>query len=743
MGNRCEEEEDEYFDALDGGCSVSDRGSDSSEFCALRLRTEEGILELDSLGYDVWTKCPESVAVRRARFFRSTGLLADRNFDLREDSFLFSGDENEVGNDLILKDGWKSGLESLISVVPCSTSSYSVGVNNLDGDDVVEYARDELFHDRKPGQLLIAAVDESQPANIEELRRISGTFLFDGPLSNRDKGAPLDNEQKLKKNWWKKFGASTCLSSGYHDFLMECNDLELIAGKKMRKVHTHSSGKKFKELTSLYVGQEFLAHEGAIWTLNFSTDGQYLASAGEDAIVRVWKVMEEDRSDKIDISDLDSCVYFAFSESSHFASLDVDKDSPKAKKRSPGSSCAILPLKLFQIAEKPYHEFHGHKREVLDLSWSSKEYLLSSSVDKTVRLWKLGNEQCLRVFSHNDYVTSVSFNPVDENYFISGSIDGKVRIWEMFGGKVIDYTDIREIVSAVCFRPGGKGAIVGTMTGNCLFYRIEDGHLELEVQVNLHGKKKSLGKRIMGFQFPPDDPGKVVVSSADSIIRVLSGHEIICKFKGFRSSGSHSSASFTPDGNHIISSTEDSSICLWNYANMGKSSSHGKKIRSSESFRSSNVSVALPWCGLRTTPAESPTQEPGIHGTYNDGQRNLQNLDEYLRRPPHSPADCFTMSHNFFLEFLPKGSATWPEERLSGTRPAVAPPTMSRSEYRLLKGACHTMSNSPHAWGLVTVAATLDGRIRAYHNFGLPSRTPTSRSLGKYICGRAAQQSAI
>lgn len=53
-------------------------------------------------------------------------------------------------------------------------------------------------------------------------------------------------------------------------------------------------------------------------------------------------------------------------------------------------------------------------------------------------------------------VTSVAFNPVDDNYFISGSIDGKVRIWEARRCRVVDYTDIKEIVSAVCYRPDGK-----------------------------------------------------------------------------------------------------------------------------------------------------------------------------------------------------------------------------------------------------------------------------------------------
>lgn len=67
-------------------------------------------------------------------------------------------------------------------------------------------------------------------------------------------------------------------------------------------------------------------------------------------------------------------------------------------------------------------------------------------------------------------MTCVAFNPVDDNYFISGSTDGKVRIWDVSRFRVVDYTDIKEIVTALCYRPDAKGVVVGSMTGDCLFY---------------------------------------------------------------------------------------------------------------------------------------------------------------------------------------------------------------------------------------------------------------------------------
>lgn len=53
-------------------------------------------------------------------------------------------------------------------------------------------------------------------------------------------------------------------------------------------------------------------------------------------------------------------------------------------------------------------------------------------------------------------MTSIQFNPVNDDYFISGSLDGKVRIWAINSCQVVDWKDIRDIVTAVSYRPDGK-----------------------------------------------------------------------------------------------------------------------------------------------------------------------------------------------------------------------------------------------------------------------------------------------
>lgn len=164
-------------------------------------------------------------------------------------------------------------------------------------------------------------------------------------------------------------------------------------------------------------------------------------------------------------------------------------------------------------------------------------------------------------------------------------------------------------------------------------------------------------------------------------------------------------ASFTSDGKHIVSVSEGSNVCIWNHTGQDRNTSKAKKVWSSESFLSHNAAIAIPWCGIESTPL-SPSLGEGL-----------------IHRSSLSPPDCFFLSRGFLSELVPKVSATWPEEALvdSVSGQAVVSPTMGKSEYRFLRSACKGMSNS-HLWGQVIVTAGWDGCIRVYQNYGLPVR---------------------
>ncbi|XP_038971545.1 WD repeat-containing protein 44-like isoform X2 [Phoenix dactylifera] len=686
-----EEEKEEFFDLRDDVSTVYDSCPGSPgrrDSCS-----DENFISVSDSLYRAWIGDLISVQGRRKKFLRWMGL------ELRsphEDCVSLGGDV--VNDDMTLPiDRATSDGQA---VLPRSSDSNNWTSMCSSSNDNTMLMVDDSGRDNNATSICDAGSDRI--TSVDEFERSPGISSFVRQVMQRD-GNRSNNSKKTARRrrigWLWRLGAVACIVDRH----WEENSLSLSTSHQsgsasIRRVRVRAYKKRSKLFSALYAGQNIKAHDGAILTMKFSPDGQYLASGGEDAVVYVWCVMESERTAENDIPKNDhSCIYFSVNHNSELVPLHANDEEKKGKlwsMRTSDSACVVVPPDVFQISEKPIHIFRGHEGDVLDISWSKSKYLLSSSVDKTVRLWLVGCDDCLKVFSHNDYVTCVHFNPINEIYFMSGSIDGKVRIWEISGCQVVDWTDIRDIVTAVCYHPDGKNGVVGSMSGDCRFYDATDNQLHLEARISLLGKKKSPYKRITGFQ-----------------VQILHGVDIVCKYKGLRNSGSQISASFTSDGRHIISASEDSYVYVWSYSSQdAPRSNQGSRTRSCERFFSSNVSVAIPWQGMESRGPVSDLSQ----------FLPLQQVPDNQSQPGLRGDNSLSMSSGSFSrefsESLPKGSATWPEENLPSS--LMTPPALPKSQYKFLKTSCQ---NNSHAWGQVIVTAGWDGQIRLFQNYGLPT----------------------
>ncbi|XP_016564337.1 uncharacterized WD repeat-containing protein alr2800 isoform X2 [Capsicum annuum] len=736
MGSLSDDEgECRFFDAPDSISQVSDLGFN----CSPMRESSSGID--NGVSYDEWIKTPRSVGERRRQFRCWMGLSLDGMSG--EDSVDICGSSNLCTGE-IERITERSGAVLRSSIFEDEFLSYQSGLCVEALDSPKQLGSNESFVCR--GGNADSGIGCNVHVQAENGQRSNGAIRLErlkmsrepesspcvspviGKLEHGELDKNGDTPKKLngvKNRLLSRLRSFTCMANAEgrccHDSMD--NSSIPIQRSRIQRVKVHHHKKQLKELSALFMGQDIQAHEGSILTMKFSFDGQYLASAGEDKIVRVWQVIEDERSNEVDIPELDpSCMYFTVNHLSQLAPLGTEKEKSSFKlkglKKTRDSACVVLPPKVFRILEEPLHVFQGHTGEILDLSWSKNNCLLSSSTDKTVRLWQVGHDLCLGVFSHSNYVTCVQFNPVNDEYFISGSIDGKVRIWAVNSCQVLDWSDIRDIVTAVSYRPDGKGGIIGSMAGSCRFFSLEGHEIQLEEQMCLANKKKSFCKRITGFQFFPQDPSKVMVTCADSHVRILDGIHVIGKYKGLtscdllllcspgqRTAGNHLCATFTSDGKHIISASEDSNVYVWNCEIPKDYVSQPKVVRSSEFF-SSDSSIAIPWSGLKTVNTDNGRHSRGLSQTSN-------NILPFISSP------YLSLGSELFLEAIPRGSATWPEEKLPVSSPRSVSSGMCKSEYKFLKGSCQSSSNS-HAWGLVIVTAGYDGRIRSFHNYGLP-----------------------
>nr|UNY85585.1 WD40-containting protein [Zea mays] len=655
-----------------------------------------------------WSGSLDSVCQRRERFMRSMGLECCPA-PLQADAVATVGDV-EKEEEAVPEFGrsWSQSDEN-----DCSMSSWST--------EETRSLEDGVSDDNSVSGSSRDDASSKVSRSFSSLSFIQRLMSRSGKLS----GVPKAVERR-RNGWLRRLGLRAgILDHGGDEASTSSSESEQNRGGRYERVKVRSYRKRSKELSAVYQGQVIKGHDGAILAMKFSPDGQFLATGGEDGVVRVWGVAQSEDC-KIPMDD-PSCVYLKAHRQSGLGPVDADNEKKckvKGVKQSADSACVVIPTVVFQISKQPLHEFRGHSGDVLNLSWSNNKHLLSASTDKTVRLWEIGSANCITVFPHSNFVTCVQFNPTNENQFISGSIDGKIRVWDIPRCSVIDWVDIRDIITAVCYRPDGKGAVVGTITGNCRFYDASDNLLRFETQVAVSGKKKSSLKRITAFEFSPSNPSKLMVTSADSKIKILEGTTVTQNYSGLRTGSCQSLATFTPDGQHIVCASEDSNIYVWNHENQDEASlKHAKTIWSSERFYSNNAAIAIPWNGPKPrNPVSLASQILSPQGDNlwcmskavkcSSSQSEDSAINSFVSR--FAPG-IFNLNQEFSSESTCRSSATWPEEILPSRSIRAI---LDESQYKFLRNC---FQSTPNSWGQVIVTAGWDGKIRSFQNYGLPA----------------------
>ncbi len=164
----------------------------------------------------------------------------------------------------------------------------------------------------------------------------------------------------------------------------------------------------------------YMGHSKAVRAIAFSPDGKFIASASSDRTIKLWSVssgLELATSDEFD-SAIKSIAF-----------------SPNGLLLAVGNSDGVIEVETFNSITgkfKKVIELYGHKEGISSVVFSSdSKTIASGSIDDTIKLWDAQTGQEFRTLTgHSANVSSVSFTPSGEEV-ISAGYDGLIKIWSV------------------------------------------------------------------------------------------------------------------------------------------------------------------------------------------------------------------------------------------------------------------------------------------------------------------------
>lgn len=174
-------------------------------------------------------------------------------------------------------------------------------------------------------------------------------------------------------------------------------------GKLNNSIKVKVKHRSYAEFTDMKLVQTLIPHSGPIWTTSISALGDFVASGGQDSIVRVWAVMGSTAAKELDerlraqkSAQEEAAAASAGTGGESDGGLHAAPTSPTGSVSGDNNSPTELPNFEQYLRENgcrpvvypvPFRSYAGHKADVIDLAWSKANFLLSASIDKTVRLW--------------------------------------------------------------------------------------------------------------------------------------------------------------------------------------------------------------------------------------------------------------------------------------------------------------------------------------------------------------------